>query len=62
MTAYAKSRVALDQDTAQTLERNNISLQDAVMGQVKNMPSVPGLKPYTPGQEVPPAQSQKPPQ
>lgn len=62
MTAYAKSRVALDQDTAQTLDRNNISVQDAVLGQVRTMPSVPGLKPYTPGQELPPIQQQKPPQ
>jgi outer membrane protein TolC len=62
MTAYAKSRVALDQDTAQTLERNNISLQDAVLGQVKTQPSVPGLKPYNPAQENPPVEPQKPPQ
>jgi outer membrane protein len=60
MTAYAKSRVALDQDTAQTLERNNISLQDAVVGEVRTKPSVPGLVPYTPGQENPPAPPQKP--
>jgi outer membrane protein len=62
MTAYAKSRVALDQDTAQTLERNNISLQDAVLGQVKTLPSVPGLKPYTPGQQAPPVEPVRPPQ
>jgi hypothetical protein len=62
MTAYAKSRVALDQDTAQTLERKNISLQDAVLGQVKTQPSVPGLKPYNPAQENPPVEPQKPPQ
>ncbi len=61
-TAYAKSVVALDQDTAQTLERNNISLQDAVLGQVKTQPSVPGLKPYNPSQDTPPVQPLKPPQ
>ncbi len=61
-TAYAKSLVALDQDTAQTLERNNISLQDAVLGQVKTQPSVPGLKPYNPAQDTPPVQPLKPPQ
>jgi outer membrane protein TolC len=61
-TAYAKSVVALDQDTAQTLERNNISLQDAVVGQVRTQPSVPGLKPYNPAQENPPVQPVKPPQ
>ncbi|HXB22795.1 MAG TPA: TolC family protein [Candidatus Solibacter sp.] len=60
MTAYAKSRVTLDQDTAQTLDHNNISLQDAVVGQVTTQPSVPGLKPYTPGQELPPLQPQPP--
>jgi outer membrane protein TolC len=43
MTAYAKARVQLDKDTAQTLERNGISLDDAVLGQVKTQPSVPGL-------------------
>ncbi|HEV2992366.1 MAG TPA: TolC family protein [Candidatus Angelobacter sp.] len=62
VTAYAKSRVALDQDTAQTLERNNISVQDAVLGQVKTQPAVPGLKPYNPAQDNPPAQPVKPPQ
>src|SRR5437588_11370931 len=59
-TNYAKSRVSLDQDTAQTLERNNISLQDAVLGQVKTQPSVPGLKPFNPAQETPPVQPVKP--
>lgn len=62
VTAYAKSRVALDQDTAQTLERNNISVQDAVLGQVKTQPVVPGLKPYNPAQDNPPVQPVKPPQ
>ena len=61
-TNYAKSRVSLDQDTAQTLERNNISLQDAVLGQVKTQPSVPGIKPYNPAQDTPPVQPLKPPQ
>ena len=42
-TAYAQSRVQLDRDTAQTLERNGISLIDAVVGQVKTQPNVPGL-------------------
>ena len=61
-TNYAKSRVSLDQDTAQTLERNSISLQDAVLGQVKTQPSVPGIKPYNPAQDTPPVQPLKPPQ
>src|SRR5437016_1226731 len=59
-TNYAKSRVSLDQDTAQTLERNSISLQDAVLGQVKTQPSVPGIKPYNPAQDTPPVQPLKP--
>lgn len=46
-TAYAKSLVQLYRDTAQTLERNNIAIEDAVAGQVKTQPSVPGLVPNT---------------
>ena len=74
--AYAKSKVQLDADTAQTLERNNISLSDAVVGIVKTQPNVPGLVPNTflqqnlqpatqPNPNAPPAQpppAQKPPQ
>lgn len=45
MTNYAKSRVQLDRDTAQTLERNNIQLDEAVTGQVKTEPTVPGTAP-----------------
>lgn len=45
MTNYAKSRVQLDRDTAQTLERNNIQLDEAVTGQVKTEPAVPGAVP-----------------
>jgi len=44
-TNYAKSLVQLYRDTAQTLERNNISLPDAVVGQVRTQPSVPGVMP-----------------
>ena len=43
MTNYAKSRVQLDKDTAQTLDRNNIKLDEAVTGQVKTQPNVPGI-------------------
>ena len=43
MTAYAQSKVQLDRDTAQTLERNGISLDDAVLGEVRTQPRVPGL-------------------
>ena len=42
-TAYAKSRVQLDRDTAQTLDRIGISLIDAALGEVKTPPHVPGL-------------------
>jgi len=45
MTLYAKSRVQLDKDTAQTLERNNIKLDEAVTGQVHTQPNVPGTAP-----------------
>jgi outer membrane protein len=42
MTNYAKAKVLLDQDTAQTLDRNNIKLDEAVTGEVKTQPVVPG--------------------
>ena len=45
MTNYAKSRVQLDKDTSQTLQRNNIQLDEAVTGQVKTAPAVPGTIP-----------------
>jgi outer membrane protein TolC len=44
---YAKQRVALDLDTAQTLENNNIVLQEAVTGNIKTQPNVPGIGPNT---------------
>jgi outer membrane protein len=58
MTNYAKSRVTLDQDTAELLDRNNIKLDEAVTGDVKTIPSVPGAVPNTGVQEnqtAPPA-------
>lgn len=61
MTNYAKSRVQLDRDTAQTLERNNIQLDEAVTGRVTTAPSVPGVVPNpTALQEMntPPQQNQ----
>lgn len=45
MTNYAKSKVQLDRDTAQTLDRNNIKLDEAVTGQINTQPSVPGVVP-----------------
>ena len=44
-SAYAESRVALDQVTANTLKRYNISLGDALEGRVQTMPTVPGVVP-----------------
>lgn len=43
MTNYAKARVQLDRDTAQTLERYNIKIDEAVTGEVKTQPNVPGI-------------------
>jgi outer membrane protein len=61
--AYAKSKVQLDADTARTLDRNNISLNDAVVGVVKTQPNVPGLVPNTFLQnQAPPQPQQNPPQ
>jgi outer membrane protein TolC len=45
MTNYAKSKVLLDRDTAQTLDRNNIKLDEAVTGQINTQPNVPGIVP-----------------
>jgi outer membrane protein len=76
MTNYAKSRVQLDKDTAQTLDRNNIKIDEAVTGNVRTIPSIPGTvqnktaiqelttSPNTPPAQQPPAQrapAQQPP-
>jgi outer membrane protein TolC len=45
MTNYAKARVQLDRDTAQTLDRYNIKIDEAVTGDVKTQPNVPGIMP-----------------
>jgi outer membrane protein len=45
MTNYAKARVQLDRDTAQTLDRYNIKIDEAVTGEIKTMPNVPGIMP-----------------
>jgi outer membrane protein len=45
MTNYAKARVQLDRDTAQTLDRYNIKIDEAVTGDVKTEPNVPGIMP-----------------
>lgn len=64
MTQYAKARVQLDRDTAQTLDRYNIKIDEAVTGQIKTEPNVPGTVPNktalqdtnTPAQQPAPAQ------
>jgi outer membrane protein TolC len=48
VTSYQKSRVELDRVTANTLERNNIYLADAVRGEVNHEPKVPGVVQATP--------------
>jgi outer membrane protein len=45
MTLYAKARVQLDRDTAQTLDRYNIKIDEAVTGNVQTQPTVPGTVP-----------------
>jgi outer membrane protein TolC len=66
MTNYAKARVQLDRDTAQTLDRYNIKIDEAVTGAIKTQPNVPGTVPSktalqesnTPAQQPP---NQQPP-
>jgi outer membrane protein TolC len=45
MAAYEKSRVELDRVTGNTLARNNIRFDEATVGQVQTMPSVPDVVP-----------------
>jgi outer membrane protein len=44
LSTYEKDRVALDQVTATILDRNGISMEDAVTGRVAHMPAIPGLQ------------------
>jgi outer membrane protein len=46
-TAYAQSRVNLDQVTGLTLEHNNISIDDAENGRVTQLPQAPYVQPRT---------------
>ena len=39
---YAKARVQLDKDTAQTLDHLNIKIEEALTGDIKTQPNVPG--------------------
>ena len=61
-TVYAKDRVSMDQTLAQTLERNHIALDDAVMGQVHVAPNVPDLQriPASPAVPTPSSPSTPP--
>jgi outer membrane protein TolC len=60
VSAYEKSRVLLDQVTGLTLQRNNISLDDATAGKVTAMPAVPGVQPAPPQTNTPTSQQQPP--
>lgn len=65
MTNYAKARVQLDRDTAQTLDRYNIKIDEAVTGNIKTEPNVPGTVPSKTalqGTTTPDQQQQQPPQ
>jgi outer membrane protein TolC len=42
MTNYAKAKVQLDRDTAQTLGHLNIKIDEATTGEIKTQPTVPG--------------------
>jgi outer membrane protein TolC len=61
MTNYAKSKVQLDRDTAQTLDRNNIKLDEAVTGQITTQPTVPGIMPNKTALQETNAPAQQPP-
>jgi outer membrane protein TolC len=64
MTNYAKSKVQLDKDTAQTLAHNNVQIDEAVTGNIRTEPSVPGIKQNPHAIEeltTPPQQPQAPP-
>jgi outer membrane protein len=56
--AYAKDRAGLYQILASTLEHYGINLSDAVTGDVKTIPVIPGIKPVSPGKEPPTAPAQ----
>jgi outer membrane protein TolC len=49
---YAKDRAALSQILADTLDRYGISIEDAVTGNVKQIPVIPGLEAAKPQPEV----------
>jgi outer membrane protein len=49
---YAKDRAALSQILANTMDRYGISLEDAVTGNVKQIPVIPGIEPAKQSPEV----------
>jgi outer membrane protein len=49
--AYAKDRAGLYQTLATTLEHYGINLGEAVTGEVKTVPLIPGVQPVNPGKE-----------
>jgi outer membrane protein TolC len=60
-TNYAKAKVQLDKDTAQTLDHNNIKIDEAVTGEIKTEPNVPGIMPNKNAlQDLTPAPPTKP--
>ena len=59
--AYAKQLVTLDRDTGQTLDHNNIKLDEALSGNIVTQPNVPGLGRNT-FLEQKPGDTAKPPQ
>jgi outer membrane protein TolC len=61
MTSYAKARVQLARDTAQTLDRYNIKIDEAVTGDVNTHPNVPGIVPNKTALQETNAPAQQPP-
>ena len=61
MTNYAKARVQLARDTAQTLDRYNIKIDEAVTGDVNTHPNVPGIVPNKTALQETNAPAQQPP-
>src|SRR5438477_8546673 len=45
MAAYEKSRVEMERATGSLLDKNGISIDDAVRGQVTRMPTIPYVAP-----------------
>jgi len=61
MTNYAKARVQLARDTAQTLDNYNIKIDEAVTGDVKTQPRVSGIVPNKTALQETTAPAQQPP-